>query len=422
MGTRLRSDWTWWLGALTGVAVLAWLALQGFAWSDYDAEASAAFRALSAGDIGGFLAQVPAYGGSLVLRAPFAGAAAALGGGELAIYRVVSIVCMFAGAVLGVALARKMGARGATREARALVLALCVVNPLTLRALQIGHPEELLCAAFAIGAVLAAIDRHTVVAAVLLGLAIATKSWAVLAIGPVLLALPARRLLALAIAGAVTLVVLLPIVLAQAPAAGSPGALIDGARVTGQLFVPAHVFWFLGDASQTVIGVTGVVKPAGWRAAPEWLSPLTHPLIAFLVVPLSLAWAWVHRAAADRGGERVLLLLALLFLLRCALDPWNNVYYELPLVLTLVCWEARNRPQRPPIIALAVTALVWVTFESAPRWLSPDMQSVFFLAWALPLMAWLAREAYAPYAARSAERSTDAVSTAPPLSVWRTTQ
>ena len=81
---------------------------------------------------------------------------------------------------------------------------LCVANPVTLRALEIGHPEELLCAAFAIGAVLAASDRRTVLAAVLLGLAIASKAWAVLAIGPVLLALPGRRVLALAIAGTVT--------------------------------------------------------------------------------------------------------------------------------------------------------------------------------------------------------------------------
>ena len=75
---------------------MSWLTLQGFAWNDYDDEVSVAFRALIAGDVAGFLGQVPAYGGSLVLRAPFAGATAALGGGELAVYRAVSIPCLLA--------------------------------------------------------------------------------------------------------------------------------------------------------------------------------------------------------------------------------------------------------------------------------------------------------------------------------------
>jgi hypothetical protein len=39
---------------------------------------------------------------------------------------------------------------------------------------------------------------------------------------------------------------------------------------------------------------------------------------------------------------------------------------------------------------------VWATFQWAPQVLSPDMQCVFFLAWSLPLCAWLAREAFAP--------------------------
>lgn len=438
MGARLRNEWSWWAAALAGVAVMSWLTLQDFYWSDYDTEASAAFRALSAGDISGFLVQAPAYGGSLVLRAPFAAATAALGGGEIAVYRVVSIVCLLFGAGLAVALVRQMGERGGSRGARALVVALCVANPLTLRALQIGHPEELLCAAFAIGAVLAAIDRRTVPAAVLLGLAVATKSWAVLAIGPVLLALPARRLLALVIAGAVTLAVLAPILLAQA--GESHTALIDGARLTGQIFNPQHVFWFLGDASHTVVGITGTVRPDGYRAAPEWLSPLTHPLIAFLVVPLSLAWWRAHRAMPGGGGDRVLVLLALLLLLRCALDPWNNVYYALPFLLVLLCWEARHRPQRPPVIALTLSAVVWFTFETAPRWFSPDMQCVVFLAWSLPVAAWLWREAFGSAAARARaagepaggrpshytaagpEPVTDAVSSVPPRSVWSTTQ
>lgn len=409
----LRTDAGWWAAALAGVLTMSWLALQGFAWSDYDIEASAAFAALIDGDLHGFLAQAPVYGGSLVLRAPFAAAVAALGGGELAVFRAVSIPCVFALAVLGIALVRRLGARGRTNGVRALVLGLCVANPVTLRALEFGHPEELLCAALAIGAVLAAVDRRTILAAVLLGLAIATKSWAVLAIGPVLLALPGRRVLALGIAGAITLAVLTPLLLTS-----PPQSFVQGTSTTGVIFAPWHVFWFLGETGHVVIGGDGMPKPDGYRVPPAWLSPLTHPLIAFLVVPLSIAWARVHRSARA-GGEQLLLLLALLFLLRCALDPWNVTYYELPFLLALLAWEALCRPERPPVAALTATVLTWVTFESAPDWLSPDMQSVFFVAWALPFLVWMARTAFAPAAARSGDPAAAAARHRPAIALPR---
>jgi hypothetical protein len=377
----------WWLAALAGVAAMSWTGLVGFAWSDYDTEVAGALQALVRGDVDGFLAHVPAYGGSLVLRAPVAAATAALGGGELAVFRALAIPCLLAVALLAVALVRRMGDRGRSTGARALVLGLCVANPVTLRALETGHPEELLCAALAIGAVLVARDRRTVLAGVLLGLALATKAWAVLAIGPVLLALPTRRAVVLALAGAVAGVVLAPIVLA----APHTTTLVAATSTTGQIFVPWQLFWMVGEAGHVVIGGDGLPKPAGYRVPPGWLSPLTHPLIALLVVPLSLLWARVRGAAPRIDGEHVLALLALLLLLRCVLDPWNVVYYELPFLLALLAWEALCRPARPPVLALAATVVVWVTFEWAPAWLSPDLQCAAFLAWSLPLAAWLAR-------------------------------
>ena len=402
----MSSEWPWWAAALAGVAIVGWLGLQGFAWSDYDSEAAPAFKALSAGDITGFLQGVPGYGGSLVLRAPFAAAAAALGGGELAVYRAVSIPCLLAVALLALIIVGRMRERGHSTGARVVVLGLCVVNPVTLRGLEMGHPEELLCGALAIGALLAAIDRRTVLAAVLLGLAIASKSWAVLAIGPVLLALPGhpRRLLALGIAGAVTAVVLAPIVLAGMAEGGSGSTLVAAATTTGQIFHPWHVFWFLGDNAPGLIGYGGLPLRPGFRAAPEWLMPLTHPLIVALVVPLSLGWARARRALPRLGGEQLLLLLALLLLLRCVLDPWNAVYYELPFLLALLCWEALCRPQRPPVLALGATLANWLTFEYAPGVLTADMQCAFFLAWSLPLVAWLGREAFFASPARRERR------------------
>jgi len=394
MRARLRTGAPWVLAALIGVVVLAWAGLTGFAWNDYDYELSGAVKVLMNGDAGGFLSMLPAYGGSMVLRAPFAWATAQLGGGELAAYRAVSIPCLVAGAWLGVWLVRRMAARGRGTGVRALVLGLCVANPVTLRALEMGHPEELLAAALAVGAVLAAADRRTILAAVLLGLAIATKAWAVLAIGPVLLALPERRVLALAITATIAAAVIAPIALA-----GGHAGLAAGASTGSVIFQPWQLFWMLGEPGHVIVGGDGLPKPDGWRLAPAWLSPLTHPAIALLVVPLSLLWARVRGAAPRVAGEQLLLLLALLLLARCVLDPWNTIYYELPFLLALLAWEGLCRPERPPVLALASTVLVWVTFRQAPGVLSPDMQCFFFLAWSLPLGAWMALEAFAPGAA-----------------------
>ena len=54
-------------------------------------------------------------------------------------------------------------------------------------------------------------------------------------------------------------------------------------------------------------------------------------------------------------------VLALAFLLRCMLDPWDLVYYHLPLVVALAAWEAR-RGRDLPVLSVVVTAACWLTF------------------------------------------------------------
>ena len=88
------------------------------------------------------------------------------------------------------------------------------------------------------------------------------------------------------------------------------------------------------------------------------------------------------------------------------LDPWNNVYYELPFLLALLAWEALCRPERPPVArACGAVAIVGDLPAGARLYLSPDLQCVFFLAWSLPLAAWLARECFAPGALVRARRA-----------------
>ena len=398
----LRSLAPWIAFAALGPLALASLGLLGFAFTDYEVEAAPAFAALVHGDLTRFLELCPAYGGSLMMRAPFALAADALGGGEVAVFRAVAVPCLLAGAALGVVLAASLLARGAGRGTVAIVVGLCAVNPITLRALDIGHPEELLGAALSAGAVLAALRGRSTLAGVLLGLAVANKAWAVLAVGPVLLALQADRRRALAIAGAIAAAFVLPLLLTGA-ASGQPGA----AAQTGSIFQPWQVWWFLGSTGEVIRGADGVVKE-GYRAAPGWVSPLSHPLIVGLALPLSLL-AWRRRSDP-------LLLLALLFVLRCVLDPWNTAYYALPAIITLVVWEA-TRTERPPVYALAVTMATWATWEWVVPAASADVEALVYLGWSLPLVGLLGWRLYAP-----ALPAMPALSTGGRASVWSTTQ
>ncbi len=133
--------------------------LYGFAWNDYETEARPAFEALVHGHVLEFLRLAPAYGGSLVERAPFALLPGLWGGGQLAVYRMVALPCLLATAALGVWLVARMRAQGRSTLARAVALGVCVANPLTLRALELGHPEELLGGCLCVAAVLLAAGR-----------------------------------------------------------------------------------------------------------------------------------------------------------------------------------------------------------------------------------------------------------------------
>ena len=86
---------------------------------------------------------------------------------------------------------------------------------------------------------------------------------------------------------------------------------------------------------------------------PEWLMPLTRPLIVGGSALVALAW-WL-RSGPDRNRDDVLGVLALVFLLRCMLDPWDLIYYHLPLIVSLAAWEAR-RGRSLPVLAVVASA------------------------------------------------------------------
>ena len=132
MAARLRPHLPALAGAVLGAAALAWLSLYGFAWNDYDDEASAAFKALADGHVLRFLQLCPSYGGSMVMRAPFAAVPALWGGGELAVFRAEAVPCLAAAVALAVWLAARMRADGLSLLTRATAVALCVCSPIAV--------------------------------------------------------------------------------------------------------------------------------------------------------------------------------------------------------------------------------------------------------------------------------------------------
>lgn len=380
---------------LAASAAMAWVGLIGFAWNDYEVEALPSVEALVHGHLQTFFTSAPVYGGSLLERAPFALAPSLWGGGELAVYRMLALPCLLSGLLLGLWLVARLRAQGTGRLTRAVALGLCVANPLTLAGLELGHPEELLGGALCVAAVLLAARDRALWAGVALGFAIANKQWALLALGPVLIALPRRRLWCTAVAGSVSIAFLAPFFIVS-PAtfkAAARGAATPGSTI----FQPWQLWWFLGRHGHVIRGLFGAIKP-GYRTAPSWAGTISHPLIMALGLPLTLAtWARIRAslrsaaltltkssAMAAVRESHGLLLLALLLLLRCMLDTWDIVYYPTPFVLALGAWEALHC-RRPPVLALAASLAVWAEWRWLPKHISADGQAAFFAAWTLPL-------------------------------------
>ena len=405
---------------LAGVATatMAWLGLYGFAWSDYETEVRPAFDALMHGHVLEFLRLAPAYGGSLVERAPFALLPGLWGGGQLAVYRMVALPCLLAAAALGVWLVAHMRAAGRLPLSQAVALGLCVANPLTLRALEIGHPEDLLGGVLCVAAVLLAARGRPLWAGLALGLAIANKEWALLAVGPVLIALPPHpgawrwrpAILCLCSAGAVAMIVLAPLRSSARAISLPPGA----AAPRPQSSKPWQLFWFLRPPRRLVRCAACSAKSRsdlpGRRLTTPWFTGLSHPLIV----------------AVSRRGAR-----------RCADAPASPWTREIPRSATRCCCSrcccccaACSTPgtpstprfrscsrcslgrasacvPRPAVLALSSTVLAWVSFVWLPAHVSADAQAAFFLAWSVPLGVALALRLYAPERSSRISLKTD---------------
>ena len=77
-------------------------------------------------------------------------------------------------------------------------------------------------------------------------------------------------------------------------------------------------------------------------------------------------------------------VLALAFLLRCMLDPWDLVYYHLPLVVALAAWEARRGRDLPVLVGRRHRGLLADVRDSTTRARGYGPY-VAYLAWTVPL-------------------------------------
>jgi hypothetical protein len=375
--------------AFIAIAAL-WISHRSNTRWDYPLDAGPPIDALINGRVHDFLAARPDMGPfSLVLRAPFAAAGQLLGSGGSAHYylddyRFGVFPCVAAAGLFGVYVARLMDEEGRRKLAQAAVVGLAVVNPVTLRAIHYGHPEEVLGAALLAGAAVAGLRGRASLGAVLVGLAVANKQWAVIGLPTVVLilvlAVGRERLKrpALVLAGVAALLTV-PLVLVDAH------SLVDLFRrmadLRGGYVFPADVWYpFAPELPATA----GEHLP-GLRQIPDWLGLIARPLIVTMGVVLPLVFA--RNVAADLRN-RALPLLALVMLLRCALDPLDNGYYHVPFFLALLAADGLSGR-----FYATAAAFVFLQFPTTVQ-PSPEVLSAFYIGWALPFAIYLAGRAW----------------------------
>ena len=356
---------------------------------DYHLDAAPAIDALARLDLGAFLHSTALMGPvSLIVRAPFAALA---GGDDLLAYRLGALPCLAAMAVLLYVLLRRIQAGGHPAFAGVAIAALFAIDPFVGAALTRGHPEDILGGALCVLAVLAAGAGRPWAATVVLGLALTTKQWAIVAIIPTLLAAPARRWTIALGAGGIATALTAPFLLASASRFSESAKALS---TVNSWIAPPNVWWPLAQRTshQAFDGVG--MRTVYDYSLPSVLNPVPHALIVIVAVALGAAlWVRIPRPSLDQA----LGLLALVFLLRCALDPWNNIYYHVPFLLALFARDAVAVPRRPLAAAIGL-AFVWLTF--ARVWPAsqgrPDVVFAFYAAWTAAFAAWLAVSVFAP--------------------------
>ena len=353
--------------------------------NDFYKEAWPAYLLLDHGHILAFLRDGPGYIGSLILRSPFALLAALFGAGARVTYVATAVPCIVAPALLAGWLVpgrrRKQVTADAGSGPRIRPLDLFMVAPPAFLCVIAGHPEDILGAVLCVAAVLLAQRGSVQAAGVVLGLALINKSWAIIAAPLVFAVMPAdRRLTGFGTAVIVTAVVMVPVLAIRMTGSGGSATGLSTTGLggsTGSIFLVPQLLWFFGRNS--------------------WVARESHIILVAIGWLVTAAWWWFRvRGQQVRPGPRVaLIMLSLVFFLRAALDPWDDLYYFAPFILTIMAYEDAHGF---PILtwAFGILLVVVVPPTGALAGLGDNGHAAAFAVFALATIAYFARRAFFP--------------------------
>jgi hypothetical protein len=347
--------------------------------NDFYKEAWPAYQLLDHGHILAFLRDGPGYVGSLILRAPIALLVALFGAGARATYVATALPCVVAPALLAAWLAphrhRKPGAATTGTSSRIRPLDLFMFAPPAFICVIAGHPEDILGAALCVAAVLLAQRGSAQAAGVMLGLALINKSWAIIAAPLVFAVMPAdRRLRSFGTAVVVTAVVMVPVLAIRMTGSSASGGATGLGSSTGGIFLVPQLLWFFGRNS--------------------WVAREGHIILVAIGWIVTAGWWWfrVRGQQVRPGPGTALIMLALVFFLRAALDPWDDLYYFAPFMLTIMAYEDA---QGFPMLtwAFGILLVVIVPPSGLLHGLGDNGHAAAFAVFALASIAYLARRA-----------------------------
>jgi hypothetical protein len=381
----------WVASIMAGLAASVWIAHASNTLWDYQHDGGPPIDALVNGRFHEFLAARPVMGPlSLVYRAPFAALGQLIGHGGpanlyLDDYRYGVFACLIAAFVFGVALGHFLEGLGRSQLACAFVALVSVVNPVTLRAVHFGHPEEVLGAAFLTASMLAAVLRRPWLSLTLLACAVLNKQWGLIGAPAVVLTLgirvgwarlrtPALVMLGLAVA------LLVPLLVVDANSFWR--ATKELADLRGTFVFPASIWYgFAPDLPP----LKAIHSKVGLHDIPTWLGLVARPLIIAMGIAVPLAF--MRRLRQD-VLSRAFPLLALVMLLRCALDPEDNSWYHAPFLLALVAADGIAGRFYATAFALFVLA--------APNVFNftPEQLGFFYACWTPAFAVYLGGRAY----------------------------
>jgi hypothetical protein len=307
--------------------------------------------ALLHGSISGYLSHQPVMGlTSILLRLPVAGIAALAGAGQRTTYELGAFACVLPLALTAVWLARAGDLPTDRRVYGLIALLVLILSPVFRTALGAGHPEGVLAGVLATAAVVVATQGRARVAAVVLGLAIGSQDWALIAVPPVLIAVPGRRREVIMIAGAIA-ALLTTAVWAADPSAFAAAANNESAS---RFLTPLSLLWPIA----VPLHLPGATVE--WaRAMPFGMRRPEATLVAAVLVGVPCA-AWFVSGARRGARWDPLALLALLGLLRCVCDSTHEEYYAIAALIPIVAWEAIN--SRIAIVGALISVRAWLMY------------------------------------------------------------